>query len=157
LAVYKIVEMGDDILREKARAVPKITPNIIKLLNNMTETMHHFRGVGLAAPQIGVSKRVVVVDVGEGLVEMINPELFNFAGQDTDTEGCLSIPGLMGDVARASSVEVKCLDRHGKEQVFKANGYLARAVQHEVDHLNGILFIDKADNVRKIKQKEEQR
>lgn len=155
MAVYKIVELGDEVLKEKAKAVPKITPNIIKLLNNMAETMYSAQGVGLAAPQVGVSKRVIVVDVGEGLLELINPEILKFAGQETDSEGCLSIPGIMGDVTRAFEIEVKGLDRQGKECVFKAKGYLARALQHEIDHLEGVLFIDKALNVRKIKQKED--
>lgn len=154
MAVYKIVEVGDELLKEKAKAVPKITANILKLLDNMADTMYHARGVGLAAPQIGVSKRVIVVDVGEGLLELINPEILSFSGQETDSEGCLSIPGLMGDVTRASEIEVKGLDRHGKECLFKAGGFLARVLQHEIDHLEGVLFIDRAVNVKKIKQKE---
>jgi len=155
LAVYKIVEIGDEILKEKAKAVPKITPNIIKLLDNMAQTLYSAKGVGLAAPQVGVSKRVVVVDAGNGLIELINPEFLSFSGKETDTEACLSIPGLMGDVTRAASVRVKFLDRYGQEQVVKARGLLARAFQHEIDHLDGILFIDRAENVRKLEQKEE--
>jgi peptide deformylase len=155
LAVYKIVEIGDEILKEKAKAVPKITPNIIKLLDNMAQTLYSAKGVGLAAPQVGVSKRVVVVDVGNGLIELINPEFLSFSGKETETEACLSIPGLMGDVTRAASVRVKFLDRYGQEQVVKARGLLARAFQHEIDHLDGILFIDRAENVRKLEQKEE--
>ncbi len=155
MAVYKIVEIGDEILKEKAKAVPKITPNIIKLLNNMAQTLYSAKGVGLAAPQVGVSKRVVVVDAGNGLIELINPEFLSFSGKETETEACLSIPGLMGDVTRAASVRVKFLDRYGQEQVVKARGLLARAFQHEIDHLDGILFIDRAENVRKLEQKEE--
>lgn len=155
MAVYKIVEIGDEILKEKAREVPKITPNIIKLLNNMAQTLYSAKGLGLAAPQVGVSKRVIVVDAGQGLLELINPEILSSAGKETDTEACLSIPGLMGDVTRASSVKVKFLDRNGREQVIKAKGYTARVFQHEIDHLEGILFIDRAENVRKIEQKEE--
>lgn len=155
MAVYKIVEMGDEVLKEKAKAVPRITPNIGKLLDNMADTMYSAQGVGLAAPQIGVSKRVIVVDVGDGLLELINPEILKFAGEETESEGCLSIPGIMGDVTRATEIEVKGLDRQGKECVYKAKGFLARALQHEIDHLEGVLFIDKALNVRKIKQKED--
>ena len=155
MAVYKIVELGEEVLKEKAREVPKITPNIVKLLDNMADTMYYAKGVGLAAPQIGVTKRVIVVDVGEGLVELINPRITRFAGEETDSEGCLSIPGIMGDVSRALEVDVKGLDRHGQECLIRAKGYFARALQHEIDHLEGILFIDRATNMRKIKQKED--
>lgn len=151
LAVYKVVEEGDDVLREKAREVSKITPNIIKLLDNMRDTMYAYKGVGLAAPQIGVSKRVIVVDVGDGLVEMINPVITEFEGEVTDLEGCLSVPELVGDVKRAAVVRVKGLDREGREAEIRAEGYAARAFQHEIDHLEGILFIDKAENIRKAK------
>lgn len=139
------------MLREKAREVPKITSNIIKLLDNMRDTMYANKGVGLAAPQIGISKRVIVVDVGEGLIELINPVICEAAGEVIDTEGCLSIPDLAGDVARAQKVTVKGLNRNGKEIVMNAEGYLSRAFQHEIDHLDGILFIDKAVNIRRIK------
>lgn len=155
MAVYKIVELGDKILKEKARTIPKVTPNVQKLLNNMVETMYKAGGVGLAAPQVGVSKRVIVVDIGEGLIELINPEILSFSGREIDTEGCLSIPGIVGDVPRASDVKVKGLDRSGKECAIEAKGLLARALQHEIDHLDGILFIDRAINIRKLKQKEE--
>jgi len=151
LAIYRIVELGNDILRERAKAVPKITPNILKLLDNMAETLYSAKGVGLAAPQVGVAKRVIVIDVGEGLVELINPEIIKFEGHETESEGCLSIPGTVGDVTRAATVEVKCLDRQGKERVFQANGLYARALQHEIDHLDGILFIDRAQKVWKVK------
>ncbi|OPY57197.1 MAG: Peptide deformylase [Pelotomaculum sp. PtaU1.Bin035] len=152
MAVYKIVELGNEILREKAKAVPKITPNILKLLDNMAETMYGAKGVGLAAPQVGVAKRVVTVDSGKGLVGLINPEIIKFDGLETDSEGCLSVPGTIGDVDRAAMVEVKYLDRLGKEQIIKAAGLFARALQHEIDHLDGILFIDRAKNIRKIEQ-----
>ncbi|MFZ5632923.1 MAG: peptide deformylase [Bacillota bacterium] len=151
MAVYKIVENGDDILREKAREVPKITPNIIKLLDNMRDTMYANKGVGLAAPQIGVSKRVIVVDAGEGLYELINPVITETRGEVTDAEGCLSVPGLVGDVRRAEVVRVKGLSRDGREIEIRAEGYAARAFQHEIDHLEGILFIDKAENIRRVK------
>lgn len=151
MAVYRIVETGDEVLREKAREVPKITSNIEKLLDNMRDTMYANKGVGLAAPQIGVSKRIIVVDVGEGLIELINPVICEVAGEETDTEGCLSVPDLMGDVSRAASIVVKGLDRSGRELSINAEGYLARAFQHEIDHLEGVLFIDKAVNVRRIK------
>jgi len=151
LAIYRIVELGNNILRERAKAVPKITPNILKLLDNMADTLYSAKGVGLAAPQVGVAKRVVVIDAGEGLVELINPEIIKYEGQETDAEGCLSIPDTVGDVTRAAAVEVKCLDRQGKERVFQAKGLYARALQHEIDHLDGILFIDRARKVWKVK------
>lgn len=154
MAVYKIVEIGDEVLREKAKPVKSINANIIKLLDNLADTMYSARGAGLASPQIGVSKRAVVVDVGEGLYEMINPEIISSSGKETDTEGCLSIPGLIGDVTRAATVKVKYLDRQGKEKNVTAKGMLARAMQHEIDHLDGILYIDRAANIRKLSQKE---
>ncbi|HEX3032369.1 MAG TPA: peptide deformylase [Bacillota bacterium] len=151
MAVYQIVEIGDPILREKARPVPRVGDNINKLLTNMADTMYAENGVGLAAPQIGVSKQVVVIDVGEGLLELINPEIISMEGQETDTEGCLSVPDLVGEVTRAYRVVVKGLNRNGEEINVEAEGLLARACQHEIDHLNGVLFVDKADRVKKKK------
>lgn len=147
MAIYNIVKIGHDVLREKAKPVNKITPNIIKLLENMRDTMYEANGVGLAAPQIGISKRVVVIDVGEGLIELINPEIISAQGEDLDVEGCLSIPGVQGEVRRAAQVVVKALDRHGKEFTLTGTGLLARALQHEIDHLDGILFVDKAEKL----------
>lgn len=144
MAVYQIVEVGAEVLREKAKEVPEVTQSIEKLLDNMADTMYAAKGVGLAAPQIGISKRVIVVDVGEGLVELINPVIIDRAGEDIETEGCLSIPGMTGDVIRAAQVQVQGMDRQGKPVDIQAEGYLARALQHEIDHLDGILFIDKA-------------
>lgn len=144
MAVYKIVTLGDPILREKAQPVKKITPNLLKLLDNMAETMYAAPGVGLAAPQIGVGKRVIVVDVGDGLVELINPEIVAAEGTEIGLEGCLSIPRVQGEVPRSARVVVRGLDRDGKEREYKAEGLFARALQHEIDHLDGILFIDKA-------------
>jgi peptide deformylase len=150
LAVFKILEIGDPLLREKARPVEKITPQVHRLLNNMAETMYHARGVGLAAPQIGVSKRAIVVDVGEGLIELLNPEITAASGAVNGLEGCLSIPGLEGEVVRAAQVTVKGLNRHGTEVTLDAEGWLARVLQHEIDHLDGILFVDRATTVRKV-------
>ena len=149
MAVYRIVEIGEPVLREKARPVPKITPNVIKLLENMADTMYEARGVGLAAPQVGVSKRIVVVDAGDGLIELINPEVIRQEGMDTEYEGCLSIPGISGEVQRAAKVTVRALDREGREREYEGEGLLARAFQHEIDHLEGILFVDKAQNIKK--------
>ena len=150
MAIYKVVEVGDDVLREKAITVTKLGPHIDKLLDNMRDTMYANQGVGLAAPQIGVPKRVIVVDIGDGLIEFINPVLAEKDGQQIDNEGCLSVPGLMGDVARAERVKVKGVNRAGEATELEASGFLARALQHEIDHLDGILFIDKAKNLKQV-------
>ncbi|KNZ68732.1 peptide deformylase [Thermincola ferriacetica] len=149
MAVYKIVEIGDPILKEKCRPVNKITPNIIKLLDDMADTMYDANGVGLAAPQIGVGKRVIVVDVGDGLIELINPEIVHREGSETDVEGCLSIPGIQGQVPRYAKVRVRGMNREGDRVEYEAEGLLARAFQHEIDHLEGILFIDRAKEIIK--------
>ncbi|MCF8010806.1 MAG: peptide deformylase [Clostridiales bacterium] len=151
MAVYKIVVAEDEILRKKAKQVPSIENNIYKLLDNMKDTMYEYNGVGLAAPQIGISKRVIIVDVGKGLIELINPKVESVQGSDTQTEGCLSVPGVLGDVHRPLEVQVSGLNRKGEEVSYNATGLFARALQHEIDHLNGILFIDKSINLRKEK------
>ncbi|HHW07951.1 MAG TPA: peptide deformylase [Clostridia bacterium] len=143
MAVYRILELGDPALREKSQAVTKFNASLAKLLNNMADTMYDADGVGLAAPQIGVLKRVVVIDVGDGLLELVNPEIIEQEGEEIAVEGCLSIPGKQGNVKRASRVKVKYQDRHGNEQLVEGEGLLARALQHEIDHLDGILYIDK--------------
>lgn len=150
MAIYKIINDQDELLRRKARPVTNVTPNILKLLDNMKDTMYYYQGVGLAAPQIGVSKRVIVVDVGEGPIEIVNPMIVESHGLEEDTEGCLSIPGVAGEVPRCTVVTVTGLDRQGKEVKQRAEGFLARVFQHEIDHLEGILFTDKAKNLRKV-------
>lgn len=150
MAVYQIVKMGEDILREKAQEVKKVTPNIIRLLDNLADTLYESKGVGLAAPQIGVSKRVAVVDIGEELFELINPVIIEKYGEEVDEEGCLSIPGLQGEVKRAAKVVVECLNREGEQVKYTGEGFLARAFQHEIDHLNGILFVDLCPKVYKV-------
>ncbi|HHU32212.1 MAG: peptide deformylase [Zhaonellaceae bacterium] len=142
MAIYHIVKIGDPVLREKAKTVTKINSNIHKLLDNMKDTMYDAEGVGLAAPQIGISKRVVVIDVGEGPLELINPEIISSSGQASDVEGCLSVPGVQEEVTRAAEVKVKALDRNGNEIIIEGTDLLARALQHEIDHLDGILFVD---------------
>jgi peptide deformylase len=149
MAIRVIVKEPDPILRKVSKPVPKITPNIHKLLDDMAETMYDAHGVGLAAPQIGILKRVIVLDPGDGtgLIEMINPEITARSGRVLGPEGCLSIPGLQGDVYRAEHITVKGLDRHGNEVVMEARDFLARIFQHEIDHLNGVLFIDIAEKI----------
>lgn len=148
-SVYQVVKIGDPVLREEAKKVPKITPNILKLLDNMADTMRAAQGGGLAAPQIGISKCVVVIDIGEGLIELINPEIISQEGRELAEEGCLSIPDMQGEVERAAKVTVRALDRTGKTITLNGTGLLARALQHEIDHLHGILFVDKLSNKKK--------
>jgi len=145
MAVYQIIEIGAEVLRQRAKEVSEITPAIERLLDNMADTMYAAQGVGLAAPQIGISKRVIVVDVGDGKIELINPVVVDKQGQEVDSEGCLSIPGVSGDVARAAWVRVQGLNRQGEMSELEAAGLLARALQHEIDHLNGVLFVDVAE------------
>jgi len=144
MAVYQIVEIGAEVLREKAKEIKEVNSSIVKLLDNMVDTMHAAEGVGLAAPQIGVSKRVIVVQVDDTLVELINPVILEKEGANTAEEGCLSIPNTTGDVVRAAKVHVQGLNRHGEKVDIKADRLLARALQHEIDHLEGILFVDVA-------------
>ncbi|SDG10974.1 peptide deformylase [Desulfosporosinus hippei] len=144
MAVYQIVEIGADVLREKAKEVKEVNESIIKLLDNMVDTMRAAEGVGLAAPQIGVSKRVIVVQVDDVLVELINPEILEKEGANSAEEGCLSIPNMTGDVVRAAKVRVQGLNRKGEMVDIRAEKLLARALQHEIDHLEGILFVDVA-------------
>ena len=150
MAIFNIVSKEDNLLRKKSQAVPEITPNVIKLLDRMQETMYAAHGVGLAAPQVGILKRVVVVDIGEdgpGALRLINPEILERSGSQNGPEGCLSCPGMYGDVKRSQYVKVKALNEHGEEIIIEAEDFLARALQHEIDHLEGILFIDTATNI----------
>lgn len=142
MAVYKIVEIGADVLRERAKEVKEINSSIIKLLDNMNDTLDVADGVGLAAPQIGVSKRVIVVKLDDVVVELINPVILEKEGQNSAEEGCLSIPNITGDVIRAAKVRVQGLNRQGETVDIQTDRLLARALQHEIDHLEGILFID---------------
>lgn len=149
MAVYQIVEIGAEVLREKAKEVKEVNSSITKLLDNMVDTMRKAEGVGLAAPQIGVSKRVIVVEVDGVLLELINPVILEKEGSSTAEEGCLSIPNMTGDVTRAAKVQVQGLNRQGEPVDIRAEKLLARALQHEIDHLEGILFIDVADKTYK--------
>lgn len=151
MPIRTIRTVGDPILRRKAAKIKQVDPLILQLLDDMAQTMYAEPGIGLAAPQVGVSKRAIVVDVGEGLIKLINPRITDSEGSDVDTEGCLSIPGKVGDVERATKIMVKAMNTEGKYYKFEAEGLLARCIQHEIDHLDGILFIDKATNIREPK------
>ena len=135
----------DAILRKISKPVEKFDDRLQMLIEDMIETMYHADGVGLAAPQVGILRRLIVIDIGEGPVVLINPEFVSKSGEAADTEGCLSIPGLRGVVKRPSEVVVKALDREGRETEIKASGLMARALCHEIDHLDGILFVDKVE------------
>lgn len=150
MAIYNIVTKEDKLLRKVSQPVPQITPNVQKLLGRMLETMYASNGVGLAAPQVGILKRVVVIDIGEegpGPLKLVNPQIIERSGWQTGPEGCLSCPGMWGDVKRSQYVKVKALNENGEEIVIEAEDFLARALQHEIDHLEGILFIDMATNL----------
>lgn len=149
MAVYQVLTMPNEVLRAKAVPVKTVNSGVIRLLDNMRDTLYAFDGVGLAAPQIGVSKRIIVVDTGDNLIELINPEIVSREGEQTGSEGCLSIPDTVGLVTRANQVTVKGLNREGKEVLYEGEKLLARALQHEIDHLDGILFIDRAHEVRR--------
>ncbi len=140
--MYQIVCIGDPILREKAVEVRRFNENLHQLLDGMKETLYDADGVGLAAPQVGISKQVVIVDIGEGLIELINPKIVASEGVEEDVEGCLSIPGKSGVVKRAKKVTVEAQDRNGNPFTIEGEDLLARAFQHEIDHLKGILYVD---------------
>ncbi|WP_019880515.1 peptide deformylase [Succinispira mobilis] len=156
MAVLEVVQIGNPVLKAKAEPVEKINKQILKILDDMADTMYASDGVGLAAPQIGVSKRIIIVDIGEGLIELINPEIVSAEGSVVDQEGCLSVAGFFGDVARAQKVVVQGLNRQGKRVKIKAVDFLARALQHEIDHLEGRLFVDLAVNLKKLQATKEQ-
>lgn len=144
MAIRNIVKVGDDILKKKCRTVEKIDDRIITLLDDMAETLENAGGVGLAAPQVGVLRRVVIIDVGDenGLIELINPEITASSGEQTDAEGCLSYPGQFGIVTRPNVVTVRAMDRNGKVREITGEGLLARAICHECDHLDGKMFME---------------
>ncbi len=151
MAKLKIVKVGDDILRKKCRPVEEITPKTLRLLDDMAETMRAAQGVGLAAPQVGILRRIVVVEVEEGnLIELINPKIIAYAGEQEGTEGCLSVPNKWGTVKRPMHVTVRALNRHGEEFEITGSEFLARAFCHELDHLDGKLYIDIASAMETV-------
>jgi peptide deformylase len=152
--IRPILKYGDGVLHERARDVEAVTPDIDRLVDDLVETMYAAPGVGLAAPQVGVPLRVFVVDISVGrnpsdLIVMINPELVERDGMQLEEEGCLSLPGFNATVVRPSRVVVKGLDRTGREQRLEGTDLLARAFQHEMDHLDGTVFVDRLRGIKK--------
>lgn len=143
MTVKAIVPFGDPILRKIARPVDSVNARALKILDDMAETLYDSEGrAGLAAPQIGILRRLIVMDCGEGLIELINPEIVEMDGEQMGPEACLSYPGYYGYVKRANKVKVKTLNRQGQTVILEGEDYLARCMRHEIDHLNGILFVD---------------
>lgn len=151
MAVLQIRTLPDPVLRRKAKRVNKIDGSIQKLIDNMIDTMRANSGVGLAAPQIGVSLRIAVIQIpGEEVIILVNPEIVKRMGERVLMEGCLSVPGYQGEIKRSVTVKVKAQDRQGKEFRLKGEELLAEALEHETDHLNGILYIDRIESPEKL-------
>ncbi len=142
MAIRMVREQGEPVLRKKCKEVKEITPKILELLDDLAETMYEANGVGLAAPQVGMLKRMVVIDIGEGLFEFINPVILESSGSQTGNEGCLSVPGKMGQVTRPNYVKVQYLNRNGETVIAEGEELMARAICHELDHLEGKLYTD---------------
>ncbi|MDO4178875.1 MAG: peptide deformylase [Phascolarctobacterium sp.] len=158
MATLKILTAGDPFLRKIAQPVERIDKKLLRLIKDMQETMYEADGVGLAAPQIGISKRLVVIDVGEengGSFVLINPEIIKKEGSVVSGEGCLSVPDFEGDVERAEYIECEFTSPNGKRLLLQAHGLLAVCIQHECDHLEGILFIDKAQSLSRKEAKDD--
>lgn len=145
MALREIRVMGDEVLTKKCKPVTKMTLRTKLLIEDMLDTMYDAQGVGLAAPQVGILKRIVVIDVGEGPIVLINPEILETAGEQTGEEGCLSVPGKSGLVTRPNYVKVKALNEDMKEVVYEGEELLARAFCHEIEHLDGHLYVERAE------------
>ncbi|MBZ4642880.1 MAG: peptide deformylase [Deferribacteres bacterium] len=152
--ILEIKTFPDEVLRKKSTPVETVDDNIKELLDNMAETMYNAPGIGLAAPQVGVNKRVIVIDITgpeekSGLMKIVNPEILEMDGEVVGEEGCLSVPEEYAEVKRAEKIKVKFLDENSVEHIIEADGLLARAFQHEIDHLDGVLFIDKISPLKR--------
>ena len=153
MATLPVRVLPDQVLRRKSKRVSIIDGSIQKLIANMLETMHSVSGVGLAAPQIGIPLRVIVISIPEGEeIALINPKLVRRKGERLVNEGCLSVPGYVGEIKRAESVTVKGRNQKGKEIQIKADGLLAQALEHEIDHLNGVLYVDCLESMDKLRR-----
>lgn len=140
MAIREVRTSGDEVLTKKCREIKEITSSTITLLEDMADTMYEYNGVGLAAPQVGILRRMVVIDIGDGLIELINPVIVEKEGSQTGSEGCLSVPGLTGTVTRPNYCKVEALDRNGNKITVEGEELMARALCHEIDHLDGILY-----------------
>lgn len=145
MAIRNIRTLGDAILKKEAKEIKEMTPKIEQLIDDMFETMYEANGVGLAAPQVGIRKRLVVIDCGEEPYVLINPVILETSGEQTGNEGCLSVPGKCGVVTRPNYVKAKAYDRNMKEYIIEGTELLARCLCHEIDHLSGIMYIDKVE------------
>ena len=150
MAIRSVVQVGDEVLRQKSFPVETFDEKLHALLDDMRETVLKEEGAGLAAPQVGVLRRVVVVNVEEGYFEMVNPVILSQKGEQTDWEGCLSVRGKSGLVSRPMKVKVSFQDRYGEKYLLQAKGFFARAICHELDHLDGVLYIDKATQMENV-------
>ncbi len=157
MAVREIRVQGDDVLAKVCKEVKALTPRTLVLIEDMLDTMYEAQGVGLAAPQVGILKRIVVIDVGEGPMVLINPEILETSGEQTGDEGCLSVPGLAGQVTRPNYVKVRALDKNMEEVIYEGEGLLARAFCHEIDHLDGHLYVELVEGeLHDVKYEEEE-
>lgn len=145
MAIRKIRELGDEVLTKKCKEVTKMTLRNKILISDMLDTMYEAQGVGLAAPQVGILKRIVVIDVGDGPVVMVNPEILESSGEQTGNEGCLSLPGKAGTVTRPMYVKVKAFDQNMNPVILEGEDLLARAMCHEIDHLEGHMYVELAE------------
>lgn len=145
MALRNIRILGDEILKKQAKEVTEMTPKIEELIDDMFETMYDANGCGLAAPQVGIRKRIVVIDCGDQPLVLINPEILETSGEQTGQEGCLSVPGKVGIVTRPNYAKVKALDENMDEIIVEGTELLARCLCHEIEHLNGIMYVDKAE------------
>jgi peptide deformylase len=149
MALIEVLRFPHQILRQQCEPVAAITDDVLKLIDDMVETMYSYKGVGLAAPQVGVAQNIIVLDVGQGLVSLINPEISLSEGAVAKEEGCLCLPDLSVTVERRERIQIKGIDRKGNPVILEADGLLARALQHEIDHLHGTLIIDKLSKLKR--------
>lgn len=149
MARKEVITFPHPVLRQNCEVVANINGDIIQLIDDMSETMYAHRGIGLAAPQIGVTKRIIVLDVGQGLISLLNPEIVDSQGTAVREEGCLCLPEITVNVERKEKIYLRGIDKKGKEVAFEADGILARALQHEIDHLHGTLIIDKLSKLKR--------